>query len=214
MPRKIIMLIATLFAVIGAVNAIDLTAVAVSVRMNPGYYHTLLDRFLLADTTLSTGEMSTLYYGYPFTPAYSPDRNHAGVARAYDSGDYDAALRMADSALVAEPLSLDLSVTALAAADRISRDGCLARRIVNLGRRCDLIATAILESGSGTTPRSPFLVTDPADIDRILRNVLGIDSIIDRTKVGDVLAIKVTFPGNPRRHILYFDASVARNPKR
>ena len=71
--------------------------------------------------------------------------------------------------------------------------------------RCDLIATAILESGNGTSPHSPFLVTDPADIDRILHNVLGIDSIVDRTKVGHVLALKVTFPGSARRHILYFD---------
>lgn len=214
MPCKFILLIVTLIAVIGAMHAIDLTAVGVGIRMNPGGYRALLDRFIQADTTLTTDEMGTLYYGYPFTAGYAADRNHAAIDRAYDSGDYTTALRMADSALVAEPLSLDLSVTALAAADRISRDGCLARRIVNLGRRCDLIATAILESGSGTTPRSPFLVTDPADIDRILRNVLGIDSIIDRTKVGDVLAIKVTFPGNPRRHILYFDASVAQNTKR
>ncbi len=44
-------------------------------------------------------------------------------------------------------------------------------------------------------------------MERLLTNVLGIERIVDRTKVGDVDAIKVVFPGSDRQHILYFDNS-------
>lgn len=42
---------------------------------------------------------------------------------------------------------------------------------------------------------------------RILRNVLGVERIVDRTKVGNIDAVKVIFPGSDRQHILYFDNS-------
>lgn len=35
--------------------------------------------------------------------------------------------------------------------------------------------------------------------------MLGISVIVGRTKVGDIDAIKVTFPDSDRQHILYFD---------
>lgn len=205
MIRRLILLIIPTFAVCGVLRAIDLNTVAVNVRMHPGSYNTLLERFQQADTTLTPDEISTLYYGYPFTPRFDSSETWPEVTRAYETGNYELALRLATQALEEAPLSLNLSVIALASADRLRAAGKPAPQTYRLGMRCDLIATAILESGNGTSPHSPFLVTDPADIDRILHNVLGIDSIVDRTKVGHVLALKVTFPGSARRHILYFD---------
>lgn len=200
---------------IGAgVNALDLNSIGVEVRMHPGVYRSMLERFVDADSTLSASEMTLVYYGFPFTTGYERGEGYADVTSAYDSGDYGRALEMARERLEENPLSLDLSVMALAAAEKLRARGDVGAVLRDMGMRCDLIATAILESGTGTDPRSPFVVTDVADIDRILRNVIGIDSIVDRTKVGDVLAFKVTFPGNPRRHILYFDNVTVERPSK
>lgn len=191
-------------------HAIDLTALGVDIRMNPSHYRELLERFERTDTTLTTDEMATLYYGFPYTAGYSPVENAADIENAYDLEDYQKAYDLAEQALATSPLSLALNVVALSAADHLNNLNGTNIPINDLGLRCDLIATAILESGTGTSARSPFMVTDVADIDRVLRNIIGVESVVDRTKVGNVLAIKITLPGNDRRHILYFDIP-ARN---
>lgn len=206
MPRKIILLSILAIRVIGAMCAVDLTAVEVDTKMNPGQYNSLLERFINADTTMTEAELSAVYYGYAFTPSYDPREIYPEVSQAYESGDYKRALDLASEALTVNPVSLSLNVTALAAAHRLCQSACVDPTMVNtLGHRCDLLATAILKSGSGTTPDSPFVVIDETDINKVLRNILGIDSIVDRTKVGSVLAFKVTFSGSSRQHILYFD---------
>jgi hypothetical protein len=186
-------------------HAIDLTALGVDIRMNPSHYRELLDRFEHTDTTLTNDEMATLYYGFPYTAEYAPVEKAADIENAYDLEDYQKAYDLATDALTTSPLSLALNVVALSAADHLNRTSETHIPINDLGLRCDLIATAILESGTGTSARSPFLVTDVADIDRVLRNIIGVESVVDRTKVGNVLAFKITLPGNDRQHILYFD---------
>ncbi|MDE6527761.1 MAG: DUF4919 domain-containing protein, partial [Muribaculaceae bacterium] len=128
----------------------------------------------------------------------------------YGAGNYEQAARMCEEALRYNPVSLGLNVLALASADRLRGKGSYGAKILRFGIRSDMIATAILESGSGTTATSPFFVISEADMKRVLNNVLGIERIIDRTKVGHVDAIKVKFPGNDRQHILYFDNSRER----
>lgn len=207
MLKKLLLILLTTIAVVGALRAVDLNSVEVEINMNPAGYRQLLDRFNAADTTLTPEQLATVYYGYAFTPGYNPTESHQDVIRAYEQADYDTALELATDALRTNPVSLDLSVIALASADRLRDRKNIGRLIARLGLKCDLIATAILGSGQGTSASSPFIVIDSADIDRVLRNILGIDSIVDRTKVGDILAFKVTFPGNQRRHIIYFDNS-------
>lgn len=129
------------------------------------------------------------------------------VQDAYDSGDYARAEELAAEALKLNPVSLELSVLALAASDHLRSKGSYGKKILDYGTRCDLIATAILESGRGTSAASPFHVIAWSDVSRILRNVLGVERIVDRTKVGNIDAVKVIFPGSDRQHILYFDNS-------
>lgn len=204
-PLLILLLLCTGTAI--PTSAADLNAIGVDVQMNPGKYRSLLERFEAADTTLTPQELSTVYFGYSFTPAYDPRESFSDVVEAYESGDYELASRLCGEALELNPVSLDLNVIAFAAAEHLRDYGTYGPQILKFGTRSDLIATAILESGRGTSAASPFQVISAADMSRILRNVLGIDRIVDRTKVGPVDAIKVTFPGNDRQHIIYFDNS-------
>jgi putative uncharacterized protein (fragment) len=183
----------------------DINAVEVEVNMNPARYRTLLDRFERADTTLSAGELALVYFGYAFTPEYVPFESFANVQTAYEEADYMRAEQLAADALKLNPVSLELSVIALASADHLRGEGGFGRKILDYGTRCDFIATAILSSGSGTSAASPFHVIAWSDVSRILRNVLGVERVVDRTKVGPVDAVKVVFPGSDRQHIIYFD---------
>ena len=190
-----------------AAQGFDMNAVEVDVKLHPERYRQLLDRFEKADTTLTVPQLATVYFGYSFTPDYVAGESFVNVQDAYDSGDYARAEELAAEALKLNPVSLELSVLALAASDHLRSKGSYGKKILDYGTRCDLIATAILESGRGTSAASPFHVIAWSDVSRILRNVLGVERIVDRTKVGTIDAVKVIFPGSDRQHILYFDNS-------
>lgn len=193
-----------------SLHAVDLQAVGVEVMMHPDRYRHLLARFEKADTTLTPAELATVYFGYSFTPDYTPGEKFTDIEETYTRGDYELVERQCSTALPSNPVSLKLNFFALAAASRLHKWGADAAAATRFGIRSDQIATVILESGSGTTAASPFVVISEDDIELILKNVLGVSHIIDRTKVGDIDAIKVTFPGSDRQHILYFDNSRER----
>lgn len=186
-------------------GAVDLTALEVNVKLHPSDYRGLLERFLRTDTTLTPQELATVYYGYSCTPDYDPRYDYADIHAAADSGHYARAEQMALQALQANPVSLDLNVALLGAAEKLREEGGRGALLLEYGIKCDQMATAILESGHGTSARSPFVVIYSSDIDRILHNVLGVEKVTGRTKVGPVDAVKVQFPGQERTHILYFD---------
>lgn len=207
MTRTITALIIALLASLTGAKALDLTTIEVDVKMHPAEYRALLERFEKADTTLSTDELRTVYFGYSYTTDYDPRETFPEVEQAYEAADYERSLQLAEEALRLNPVSLDLNVLALASADRLRENGNMGEKILYYGIRADLVATAILESGKGTDSHTPFMVIASGDMTRLLRNVLCIEQIVDRTKVGDIDAIKVTLPGNDRRHILYFDTT-------
>lgn len=202
--NSLLFFLITFLALAFPARGVDYNAMEVEVAMHPERYRALLNRFVAGDTTLTSTELATVYYGYSFTPDYDPRETFDVITDAFDVKDYEQVALLTPDALVVNPVSLDLSVMALTAAERGAGERS-GMRAANLGLRCDMIATAILESGRGTSPDSPFKVISSADIGRLLRNVLGINIIIGRTKCGDVDAIKVTFPGSDRQHILYFD---------
>lgn len=200
-----------LCAIFGANAAVDLNAVKVDVTMNPVKYKELMQRFVDGDHTLSTDQMSTVYYGFPYTPGYNPAEDYSDIEHTYATGDYAAALSKAETALVDDPVSLELNLYALAAAEKLKADGKVdTMKTLKLGNRCEMLSSVILESGRGTSAESPFIINDSSDIDYMLRNVFGVDKIIGQTTVGDVIAVKFTFPGNDRQHILYFDNAPER----
>ena len=185
-----------------AAQGFDMNAVEVDVKLHPERYRQLLDRFEKADTTLTVPQLATVYFGYSFTPDYVAGESFVNVQVAGHGAE-----ELAAEALKLNPVSLELSVLALAASDHLRSKGSYGKKILDYGTRCDLIATAILESGRGTSAASPFHVIAWSDVSRILRNVLGVERIVDRTKVGNIDAVKVIFPGSDRQHILYFDNS-------
>ena len=42
----------------------------------------------------------------------------------------------------------------------------------------------------------------------LLKDFFEVDKIVDRTKIGNVDAVKITFSTSAREHILYFDKSL------
>ena len=56
-------------------RGVDLTALEVDVKLHPGEYRSLLDRFLSADTTLTDEEVRKVYYGYSCMVDYDPSQN-------------------------------------------------------------------------------------------------------------------------------------------
>ena len=208
MKKLLLTLIIALGAVCG-VSAVDLHAIQVDVTMNPSNYRALLERFLNGDNTLTQDQMSTVYYGYSFTPDYDPRETYERVSKAYLDKDYERTLSLAQLAMMANPVSLELNIDALAAAEKL-KDTDNQVLAAHLGSRCDLIANTILESGRGTSADNPFQVINSTDIDRLMHNIFGVDKIIGKTTVGEIIAVKFTFPGNDRQHILYFDNSRER----
>lgn len=192
------------------VSAIDYRQIEVDVTMHPARYKALLDRFVAADTTLTSDEMATVYYGNAFTPSYEPRDTFPEIHAAYDRKDYETVARLIGPALELNPVSLDLSILALAVYERGIGE-TPGKKALNMAIRSDLIAGAILESGHGTFAASPFYVTSDADRRRILTNVIGIGKVIGTDRLGDVEAIKFNFPGNSRQHILYFDNTLEEN---
>lgn len=208
MKKIILTFIIALAAACGA-RAVDLNAIKVDVTMNPSNYRALLERFLKGDNTLTQDQMSTVYYGYSFTPDYDPRETYERVSKAYIDKDYEQTLSLAQLAMMSNPVSLELNIDALAAAEKL-KDADNQVLASHLGSRCDLIANTILESGRGTSADDPFKVINTTDIDRLMHNVFGVDKILGKTTVGQVIAVKFTFPGNDRQHILYFDNSRER----
>ena len=79
-----------------------------------------------------------------------------------------------------------------------------------LESRYEMISTIILSSGKGTDETSPFIVICTQDINRILRNVICVESVIGQTTFGKLDAYKVKLPLSERQHILYFDNNIQK----
>lgn len=207
---KKLLFIALLLGAILPLKGIDYRQIEVDVTMNPSRYKALLDRFIAADTTLTNGEVATVYYGFAFTPSYEPRDSFPEIHAAYDRKDYEEVARLIGPALELNPVSLDLSIMALAVYER-GIGPTPGAKALNMAIRADQIAGAILESGRGTFAQSPFYVISELDRRRILNNVIGIGPVIGTDRVGDVEAIKFNFPGKSRQHILYFDNTLEEN---
>lgn len=207
--RKLLFIALFLGAIL-PIRAVDYRAIEVDVTMHPAEYKALLDRFIAADTTLTPKEMATVYYGFAFTPSYEPRDSFPEIHEAYDRQDFEEVARLVGPALELNPVSLDLSIIALSVYER-GIGSTPGAKALNMAIRSDLIAGAILESGRGTSSRSPFYVISDIDRRRILNNVIGVGTILGTDRLGDVEAVKFIFPGNSRQHILYFDNTLEEN---
>ena len=192
---------------------VDLNRIKIEVAQNPGEYQALMNRFLIGDTTLTLDQVAKIYYGYAFSYDYDPTDHNDAVTRAYDSRDYAETWRLCEDALRINPVSLDLTIKALVAANN-GNDEKARKNISTLQNRYAMLTDLILASGKGTSPESPFIVICEDDMGRIVSNVICVESTTGRATVRDIDAIKVKLPTSSRQHILYFDNTIQKNYER
>ena len=213
--RKIFLTIALFLTAIGVYAdgsqiKVDLNRIKVDVASSPDNYRSLLNRFVIGDTTLTMEQMATVYYGYAFSMDYVPTDKYDAIEQAYSDGKYGETWLLCEEALKYNPVSLDLTIKALVAANNCDNKKAHAM-IPALQNRYDLISTLILCSGKGTDADSPFIVICSSDINRILRNVICVESIVGQTGIRKLDAYKVKLPINDRQHILYFDNNLEKD---
>lgn len=188
---------------------VDLNKIAFEVTSDPGQLRNLTDRYLAGDMDLTSEEMAVVYYGYASTPDYDPTDSFSDLDDAYAAMNYPEVWRLAKDAMSVNPVSLDVIIKALVAANNIS-DKDARDLIPVLQNRYELLSNLILCSGKGTTVESPFIVICEDDMRRIIRNVICAETVIGRALIKNVDAVKILLPGSERQHILYFDNNIQK----
>lgn len=213
LQQKILLALLTLFAFTGAGAQeneridIDFNLIKVNVTMNPEHYRELMDRYLRADTTLRIDEMATVYYGYPATINYAPDLSFPDIDEALALENYEKAYKLSLAAAKEAPLSLPVLINVIKLMPQIDLKGNLDSYL-NIRQRLEMLIGTILASGTGIRRELPFKVISEGDMMVILKDILNVGEIIDRSKIGDLDAVKITFPHSSREHILYFDNTI------
>ncbi|MCC8175663.1 MAG: DUF4919 domain-containing protein [Bacteroidales bacterium] len=187
---------------ISASAKVDLAAICDSVSADQARFTALTNRFLVGDTTLTINEKCLVYYGSACGADFNPDAEYPALDRAYASTDWPRVLLMAEQALTADPCSLDLTIKALTAATQV--DGLSQAKAETYRNRYWMLQDAIMASGMGLTPESPWILHSPDDEARWLRNVLRVNEIMERTTIQGLDAVKVKMNETPDPVILYF----------
>ncbi|MDE7369695.1 MAG: DUF4919 domain-containing protein [Muribaculaceae bacterium] len=192
---------------------IDLDKIRFEVAQNPAEFKALMNRFVSGDTSLSIEQLAKIYFGYAFTYDYDPTDTYDNINQAYEQLDYNTTWLLCSEALKVNPVSLDLMVKALVAANNGTNERA-RRDLPALRNRFSMLSDLILATGRGTTPESPFKVICAEDIARIVNNVICVEEVTGQATVRDIDAIKVKLPTSSRQHILYFDNSIQKKFER
>ncbi len=186
---------------------VDLNLIKVNVTMNPEHYRALMDRYLKADTTLRIDEVATVYYGYAATMDYAPDLTFPEIDEAIAAEDYEKAFNMSLDASKEAPMSLPVLINVIKLMPQIELKDNLDAYL-NIRQRLEMLIGTILASGTGIRRESPIKVISEGDMMVILNDILNVGEIVGRSKIGEIDAVKITFPTNSREHILYFDDTI------
>lgn len=203
--KKICMLMA-IFAIALCANAQPLNRQTINDAVKQDYarYQALTERFIAGDATLTPDEVRLVYYGYTANPSFRPNATYPGLQEAYDANDFTKTLDLARLGLSANPVSLPLLFKAYACST-VSLDADTKAKAKVYQTRINQICDAIFESGKGVGSHSPYVVIRSSDIDPFIKNYLQPTAIIDQSKVGSQLAVKMKIEGVPNDVILYFD---------
>lgn len=141
------------------------------------YYPVLMARYMANDTTLTTKEYHTLYYGFTLQEDYNPYRESemkkpVSNLLASDSlsvEDCDSILRYSLKAV--EDVPFDLRTINMV----IYGYSCTGNKDESLvwSRKLEGLTKAILSSGSGETKESPIHIIYPSD-EYVIINLLGL----------------------------------------
>lgn len=175
-----------------------------AVKQDYAHYQALTERFIAGDASLTPDEVRLVYYGYTENPSFRANAAYPGLQEAYDANDFTKALDMARLGLSANPVSLPLLFKAYACS-MVSLDADTKAKAKVYQTRINQICDAIFTSGKGVSTHTPYVVIRSSDIDPFIKNYLQPISVIDRSKVGKELAVKMKIDGVPDDVILYFD---------
>ena len=186
---------------------VDLNLIKVNVTMNPDHYRDLMDRYMKADTTLRLDEVATVYYGYAATIDYAPDLTFPEIDEAIADENYAKAFQLSLDASKEATVSLPVLINVIKLMPQIELKDNLDAYL-NVRQRLEMLVGTILASGTGIRRELPFKVISEGDMMVILKDRLNVGEIVDRSKIGEIDAVKITFPTNSREHILYFDDTI------
>lgn len=182
---------------------INIETIKTSVQSSPDEYRMLLNRFIVADSTLTLDQLATVYYGAPFFADINAGRYDAKIDEAYSKRDFNLMYLLSDNALRENPVSLNLLAMTFISANNC--DEAQAKyNLENLQSRMAMLTDLIAASGDGISVESPILIT--SENDRLVFLMLDstIEEIIDQSPISDCVAIKVKYNGSSNPTIIYF----------
>lgn len=203
--KKICMLMALLAITLCAgAQPLNRQAITDAVKQDYARYQALTERFIAGDASLTPEEVRLVYYGYTENPSFRANAAYPGLQEAYEANDFTKALDMARLGLSANPVSLPLLFKAYACS-MVSLDADTKAKAKVYQTRINQICDAIFGSGKGVGTHTPYVVIRSSDIDPFIKNYLQPVTVIDQSKVGKELAVKMKIDGVPDDVILYFD---------
>lgn len=166
-------------------------------------YASLLSRFT-AGQELSHADISAVYFGAPLhQKGFNAARQYPAIKNAYDSGDMKQTHTLAADALKSDPTNLYLLFKAFASASA-STDADVKRLAPKYQQMLLGVCDAIFNSGRSFVDSSPLLFTHPSDVDEFITKYLQPTTILGRSTLGDLEAVKMNLDGVPDAVIIYF----------
>ncbi|MFI3295371.1 MAG: DUF4919 domain-containing protein [Rikenellaceae bacterium] len=177
------------------------------------YYPRLMERYVVADTSLTLDEYYHLYYGYVFQPSYKPLLRYPesdsldNLFSHRSSISYNTfikASKYANELVKKSPFSLrDINLLAYTL-DNLDQKEAAAREM----RKLQMLQQVILSTGSGLKEKSPYYIVLPSNGDDIigLKGLTMVKSIICSA---DIVFIQVSdMPKDMKKYKgFYFDIS-------
>jgi len=170
------------------------------------FYPALLDRFNAFDSTLTPEDYRLIYYGFVFQPAYvwDADQRKGEMSRAMQASQYDLVVRMADSVLQINPISLAAHYFRAYAMMNINEKDSSYQKYI---RRYSGLRDAILSSGDGLHCNTAFKTIFMEDEYEIMYNYFEVDSNLDPSVQYPCERFTVTPSGSYPHSEIFFDAS-------
>lgn len=204
--KKICMLMAFIaITMCASAQQLNRQAITEAVKQDYSRYQALTERFIAGDATLTPEEVQIVYYGYTTNPSFRANAAYPGLQEAYDANDFTKALDMARLGLSTNPVSLPLLFKAYACS-AMSLDADTKAKAKVYQTRINQLCDVIFTSGKGVGTHTPYVVIRSSDIDPFIKNYLQPVAVIDQSKVGKQLAVKMKIDGVPDDVILYFDS--------
>ncbi len=183
--------------------AINVDSIKTSVQSSPDDYRRLLNRFVVADTSLSIDELAVVYYGAPFFADIKAGRYEEKIDEAYSKRDFNLMYLLSDNALRENPVSLNLLAMTTISANNCE-DASSIENVGNMQLRMAMLVSLIMVSGDGLSVESPLLVTSEGDRLVYLMYDSNIKEIEDQSIISDCVAVKVRYRDADQPVIIYF----------